>query len=343
MFKKYNTTIGLVAPVFLVLSILSLSTFLLLDWWMVFSYALFMFCGIGMLLTIPEAVLENENLRIERRFKSKPSAGEKIVQVIHLSCLVLLTLCTLYPFFEKKYEGGLIVGFASIVSLLICLMAVFVVCMYVFYTFKPLTKKDIDYIRQQSEIKEIRQIQTNKITEEKKNKLEEYEQLKTSIGVPCKTIKLSQSDMNNLIFFHNERILLYGFLTIKYDDILRYDISVTTAVKRDSNLIHSPKNDSSVTIKTSTSSLVGRTVLGGILLGGVGAVIGAVTAKKQVESLSYTPNNNSPKAEEHFSVYLRLKNGSEINIRFHQNKNKMEEFIRDLDYIKDLTTENSLN
>jgi hypothetical protein len=89
--------------------------------------------------------------------------------------------------------------------------------------------------------------------------------------------------------------------------------------------------------------LVGRTVLGGILLGGVGAVIGAVTAKKQVESLSYTPNNNSPKAEEHFSVYLRLKNGSEINIRFHQNKNKMEEFIRDLDYIKDLTTENSLN
>jgi hypothetical protein len=357
MYERYNIKIGILAPVFLLLAILSLSTFRFAGWWMIFSYALFMVCGSVLIAIVPEDVIcSSFQSRCKRKFSTAPTICEKIVQIIHLACVLILTVCSLYPAFENRYEGGVIVFFAVLLSFFACLFSIVMIGPYTFFTFRPITKADNKWMCQQKEIEraklaqfEIKKKEREAKEEEKKRKQQEYANLLSSIGIPNKTIKLNIIDsFSDLVFFNKEKLLLYGTQPIKYSDILRYDVSTEQRKKtipvswQEKEEYNRKKASATATVKTSTSSMLGRAVVGGILLGGVGALAGAATAKKKVYTEQNMPEEPKPRTLTFnlYTVYVRLNDGREIEVAFNQAKEKMEQFVRELDYI---ITQNNQN
>ena len=79
------------------------------------------------------------------------------------------------------------------------------------------------------------------------------------------------NDKTKKIFINSKE---YGF-----NDILGY------SVQDNSVTIHS---ESTSTARTNTGSMIGRTAIGGVMLGGAGAVIGGVTAKKDIRNSGYS-------------------------------------------------------
>ena len=59
------------------------------------------------------------------------------------------------------------------------------------------------------------------------------------------------------------------------------------------------------TTKTSTGSMLGRAVVGGVLLGGVGALAGASTAKKETTTVP-TIGTSTSTTKHHYVLYLSL-------------------------------------
>ena len=76
----------------------------------------------------------------------------------------------------------------------------------------------------------------------------------------------------DVLIFNNASIIVINSSEFKYEDILEYQLL------KDETVI------SEGTVKTSLGSAVGRAVVGGIISGGVGAIIGASTAKREIET-----------------------------------------------------------
>lgn len=73
---------------------------------------------------------------------------------------------------------------------------------------------------------------------------------------------------NSILVFDNQSIIIINEVTYEYNEILDFDIN----------------NQMSYKTSTSTGSMLGRAIVGGVLTGGVGAVIGGTTAKKETRS-----------------------------------------------------------
>ncbi len=90
-------------------------------------------------------------------------------------------------------------------------------------------------------------------------------------GNPEKIIIYSENGIHNYIcIFENCNKILIKKKLYNFSDFISYNLS------DNDNII------SSYSIKTSTSSALGRGIIGGVLAGGVGAIIGASSAEKQV-------------------------------------------------------------
>lgn len=100
-------------------------------------------------------------------------------------------------------------------------------------------------------------------------------ELVSELGKPC--LEINPCIINTLstllVFDHKKKIALNGNL-YDYIDILDFSVN----------------NQMSYRTSTSTGSMVGRGIVGGVLLGGVGALAGASTASKTTTSevISYT-------------------------------------------------------
>lgn len=120
-------------------------------------------------------------------------------------------------------------------------------------------------------------VQPNKTDEEQKKKAIEMEERKKAkhkhlietFGNPTKEICYNTESY--LFVFEQKANILLNNQTYNFEDIINYNVS-----------------DNAVTIysatvsetKTSTGSMLGRAVIGGILTGGAGAIIGGATAGK---------------------------------------------------------------
>ena len=79
-----------------------------------------------------------------------------------------------------------------------------------------------------------------------------------------------QKDKNNCILvFDSQKTIIINGVTFEYNEILDFDIN----------------NQMSYKTSTSAGSMLGRAVVGGVLTGGVGAVIGGATAKKETKGI----------------------------------------------------------
>lgn len=114
----------------------------------------------------------------------------------------------------------------------------------------------------------------------------------------------------DILIFQQSKIIVFGQKEFKFDDILScsmFDESEGTHVSQ--------------VIKTETGSMFGRAAVGALTLGVAGAVVGAVTAKK--ESTSKLNANY----EGSYVVKIGIKSIEEptITLRFGSNKSKAEE------------------
>jgi len=147
-----------------------------------------------------------------------------------------------------------------------------------------------DLAENANEKKEARQAEEARIAQEKRLKAEEEKRqiesaykakvdgLVASYG-PCTADLLlgsRQMEVNDHLFiFEDSSTLVLKGEVIPFSKVLGFALNDDTET-----IVHNETQYTSTT-KTSTGSMLGRAVVGGVLLGGVGALAGATTAKKE--------------------------------------------------------------
>lgn len=202
---------------------------------------------------------------------------------------VIVGLLNLFPFFCQfhliprcYYEGGIIV---TIMSLILCGLCLW--CAYI------INNPQIDECKntgqaQEDVLEEKWQRFRKTVEQERQAKKQEKKQKEEVFGVGF--IELGHgvviNDKANKIFINSHE---YNF-----NDILEF------LVKDNSVTIHS---GSTSTAKTNTGSMIGRAAVGGILLGGAGAVIGGATAKRDIYN-----SGGSSTVHHDYSVIITVNN-----------------------------------
>lgn len=119
-----------------------------------------------------------------------------------------------------------------------------------------------------------------KIQKQRDNYQERFDEIKLEYGECSADITLGYFEIydtkKHIYVFEERRILLLRNEPIRFESILGFELKDNQSTITQ---MTSPKYKTS----TSTRSMVGRAIVGGILTGGVGAVVGAATAKKTTE------------------------------------------------------------
>lgn len=173
-------------------------------------------------------------------------------------------------------------------------------------------KYDVKKEREEEERIRINQIRIQQCRERDRAKFnEQYSQITERLG-QCIDVKLVDSVEysidNHIMFFEISQIVIIESVEYKFVDILGYSLvddarneTITTSVG---------------TAKTSTGNMLGRAVVGGVLTGGLGAVAGASTAKKNV----YTDATSQTTTTHDYFIYLNVNSLQHSVITIHIGK-----------------------
>lgn len=118
---------------------------------------------------------------------------------------------------------------------------------------------------------------------------------------PFNTI-VNENGGNGILVLHkkNKKISIEGTF-YQFSDIDSYEITEDIIQRQ---------NQSHTIIKTNTGNMVNRAIIGGIALGGVGAIAGALTASRTVET------KEEPVFQASFKrIIIKLKSGKMIDIK----------------------------
>ena len=171
---------------------------------------------------------------------------------------------------------------------------------------------DIDQIRvrkeaeKQAEEERYRKEQAEKRKEEQK-RIEglfniKLDSLVTSFGPCTSDILLGDNQYNyqdHMFLFEDTSTLLLRGEEIPFSKILGFSLNDDTT-----QITQNHTGYESVT-KTSTGNMLGRAVVGGVLLGGVGAFAGASTAKKETTTKP-TINKTKSMTLHHYIIYINI-------------------------------------
>ena len=109
------------------------------------------------------------------------------------------------------------------------------------------------------------------ISKEKKEEFNEWKKkLELKYGGTTLVIQtgIYEDKDNSILVFDCQKIIIMNGITYTYNEILDFDIN----------------NQMSYKTSTSTGSMLGRAVVGGVLTGGVGAFVGGATARKKTKT-----------------------------------------------------------
>ena len=124
---------------------------------------------------------------------------------------------------------------------------------------------------------------------------------------------------NKILVFEENSTIVIKNNAYKFDDIVNFD------VYDNSTSIYSGASSSS----TKTGSMLGRSAVGAVLFGGVGAIVGGTTAKQEMvtSQTSVTLHN--------YDVVLTLNSLSTptLKVNFENNQGKVQEFVSILSII----------
>lgn len=197
-----------------------------------------------------------------------------------------------FSFFFSRYdtyEGGILVLVMVILVLMFAVRTIVI-------EFKNLKYGNADRIEISKKLKlkeEDEKLQAlelkDKEVETKTQEEQLEEELLVKYGTPTKTIdynvstSLKRSLDQCILIFEDVNVILVRKRIYSFKDIL------SCSITDNSTTTHSGSVNTSKTT-TSTGSMLGRAIVGGVLTGGVGAVVGAATAKK--ETVTILPQTN---------------------------------------------------
>lgn len=158
---------------------------------------------------------------------------------------------------------------------------------------------------------------------EKKKEKEYY--AKQKYGTSYKEI----SSLGDKIILSEEKsIIVIANIEYKFQDIIE------AAIYDNSTMIQS------ITVSTDIKNMIGRAVIGGVLAGGVGAIIGGNSAKK-----SLTTNQEASGIKHDYYIYITIDNLSDPIVKIHigQDELKLNEIYSILKIIIKRNQEASVN
>ncbi len=144
--------------------------------------------------------------------------------------------------------------------------------------------KDVraDDLRLENEIREINRKRRMEEQELDRKRRMEAEELKKQLRIEKETLygPLTReiggySSLPVIELYDEKDVIFIGDRELKYNMILGYTLSDNS---------HTITQGGNMQAKTSTGNMIGRGIVGGVLLGGVGALAGAATAKKNIQT-----------------------------------------------------------
>ena len=122
-----------------------------------------------------------------------------------------------------------------------------------------------------------------------------------------------------MFVFPEKEIIVYHKKPISFDKVISFDVT-------DNQIMVTTSEAGSATTKTSTGSMIGRAVVGGLLAGGVGAAIGGSSAKRRTDIQS-GPQTTSTSHD--YKVYLMVDDLKEpsICIPFGDSTDMVQRFV----------------
>ncbi len=165
-----------------------------------------------------------------------------------------------------------------------------IICLFIFggiLAIVYLIKKEEQIAKEK---KKKRAEEWDAVVSRKKEQLDNYI---SKYGPLDKTIQYKYLSKYVIYVFESSSIIIIDDKPVKFENIVSYEVNDNTKILRSSQ-------DLAYT-ETNTGSLIGRTIVGGLIGGGVGAIIGGVTASKK------TTVYHSPEIIDHnYSIKIKL-------------------------------------
>lgn len=160
--------------------------------------------------------------------------------------------------------------------------------------------KEDEKMRQERET--LKSVANEKEVEKYNSNVEEYERL---YGTLTSSIRIVQYGSPNytqkyILVYEDSSHIIIKDIVCKFSDIISYELVNNTTV------IYSSTESSS---KTSTKNMLGRAVVGGILLGGAGAIVGGATANRHTVTTEQSANTKND-----FNIHLTINKISSPNL-----------------------------
>ena len=196
----------------------------------------------------------------------------------------------------------------------VAIIAVIILAIYIIFKCKRITEEE----KSKKLAKLARQIAEKEEQEKQQRelKIKDLEvcnnlyvnSLTGKLGNCDKTIRLTSSNndtISEILVFTQSKHLVIGRKELLFSDIL--DCIVNDDIK-ERETVQTFRGNSTATSKADTGSIIGRSVVGGVLAGGVGAVIGGSTAKRQTVVEYGTDTSIHNKEMEHnYTIAITIK------------------------------------
>lgn len=177
-------------------------------------------------------------------------------------------------------------------------------------------KQLVELMKQIAKEEEERESQAKREIQERETRLKQTELTHNSFvnnlivkyGTPDKAIRLNpqkENDIFEILVFSKPKHVSVGEKVFSFSDIL--DCTINDNVK-ETETIQTYRGESYATTKTNTGNMIGRSIVGGVLLGEAGAIIGGSTANKQTIVQHGTDTSVHNKEVEHnYTIAITVK------------------------------------
>lgn len=170
---------------------------------------------------------------------------------------------------------------------------------------------------EQRELRKKKELEDEKRKEkeevEKEERIKRYGEISYEYQSKCPYSKIEVYEATKVVYLkYGEETWMFNF-----SDVIKVDIY-------EDGRISSSTTSTSGTSKAKTSSMLGRAAVGGVLLGGTGAVIGGATGKRGIEGTSTTKTQEVVI----YSMVITINNLSMPTIQIKAKYEEAKEFIK---------------
>lgn len=278
--------------------------------WMFFCCLLAYIVQLGCISFLPDSCdskisLDSEDVNLQDKLL-QTDKNSKNKRTIFIILFILLIFVDLFPFLAMGesfcmllhipvYEGG-------VLSFLMSIFIIGILCC-IFYLIVRINPKQ--------EFFENLNFEKDRIAKQAKEREKQETQNQLRIEKYGQNYQTIPTKYNELIVSEEKRCIYISDKKIAFESIIG------------ANLVDDVTNTTTTTTvgsaKTSTSNMLGRAVVGGVITGGLGAVAGAATAKKNIA----TDSTSTTITVHNYTLYINVKSIVNPTIELHIGDNSI--------------------